>query len=134
MSADNGIYIGKFPTGPSTYEYRVAHAQNIEDVGDDYYPDTGEATKSIRSPEAIDAIRSLVFGGDVKVFGKLEDAYEYAEKWSESFSVLEYGIVELPFIRPFVAMAEKDARKILDAAWKKYWRLDRRRKKANSFK
>ena len=33
MSADNGIYVGKFPTvDPNNFEYRVIHAQAIENL------------------------------------------------------------------------------------------------------
>lgn len=136
MSSDNGIYIGCFPTADGAKQYRVAHAQNIEDVGDDYYPDTDPSTRcNIRSPEALDAFRSIVFGGpEVRVFDNYDAALAYANEWAESFSILEYGVSDLPFLRPFVQMDREDVRKILDAAWKKYWKLERRRKKAKMLK
>ena len=76
MSADNGIYIGKFPDG-----YRVTHAQAIENI--DYYPHgSRKELEMIRNyfgksqvfptyEEARKAVRRLV----TKLNGKYADSY-----------------------------------------------------------
>jgi hypothetical protein len=49
MSADNGVYIARFPKADGSFEFRVAHLTNIENT--DY------GTK-----EEQDAYRALMFG------------------------------------------------------------------------
>lgn len=82
MSADNGIYIAKFPDG-----YRVAHAAAIDNL--DYYPEGSEERKQVLKD----------YFGDAKVFQTHEEAYSEAKRiekeWvkdDEDFCFLEYGI------------------------------------------
>lgn len=84
MSADNGIYIAKFPDG-----YRVAHAQAIEDV--DYYPEGSTERKGVLK---------LIFGKS-EVYATLEEARteaykKEAEILDDDFCpILEYGVCEI---------------------------------------
>lgn len=87
MSADNGIYIlvTKKPGSDTEKEYRVAHAQAIENI--DYGTDE-------------DKMNSLVqyFGGPrVGYFDNRIDAIVYAHNTAQSYSVLEYGVQEIDY-------------------------------------
>jgi hypothetical protein len=100
MSADNGIYIGKFPTD-SGHEYRVIHAQAIENV------DYGNI-------EMQNAYRFAYFGRKgVEVFADRGIALVYAYDWAKEFDILEYGVVEIEFDRPIVPMTDEKLKEIL---------------------
>jgi hypothetical protein len=75
LSADNGIYIVKFPDG-----YRVAHAQAIDNI--DYFPEGTEERK-----EQLKAY----FGGS-KVYKTKGKAVIQAFKIEEETAFLEYGV------------------------------------------
>lgn len=81
MSADNGVYIAKFPDG-----FRVTHAQAIENI--DFYPKGSVKRK--------DTLRS--YFGKSKTYPTLEDAYVQAHKLeaevlNDDFCpILEYGV------------------------------------------
>ena len=87
MSADNGIYIAKFPDG-----YRVCYAQAIENI-DFYSPNTKSRKEELKE-----------YFGESPVFEKKEDAEKYAfemyHKMKEEeekyglfgYFILEYGI------------------------------------------
>ena len=79
MSADNGIYIAKFPDG-----YRVAYEAGIDNV--DYFPvGSNKRKRHLR----------ITFGKS-KVFSTKELAYEEAKKMEKDFikdgHYLEYGV------------------------------------------
>jgi hypothetical protein len=78
MSADNGIYIVKFPDG-----YRVAHAQAIENI--DYDPAGSELRKNYLSQ---------TFGRS-KVFADKSAALLAAHEMADECSILEYGVCYL---------------------------------------
>lgn len=115
MSADNGIYIGKFPKGLAhndqgedciyydTFEYRVIHAQNIEDCE---YGSTQEMK---------DASLCDYFGEDrvVKIFSDRRDALLFAHDWAKEFDILEYGVSEMEFDRPLVQMTKGQINEVL---------------------
>jgi len=81
MSADNGIYIARFPEG-----YRVIEAAAIENI--DYYPE-GTLRRKIELKR---------YFGKAPLFLHRPDAFEYAYKLKEKvlndpvFPVLEYGV------------------------------------------
>jgi hypothetical protein len=81
MSADNGVFIVKFPDG-----YRWAYAQAIENI--DYYPEG-----SLKRKKELKR-----YFGKSRVYNDYLDAYIDAEKWAEKFiedddfGILEYGI------------------------------------------
>ena len=87
MSADNGIYIAKFPDG-----YRVAYAQAIENI--DYYPVGSKKRKKMLKR----------YFGRSPIFKKKKKAWEYASKIYDDMEkdekengmfgvfILEYGI------------------------------------------
>ena len=78
MSADNGIYI-LVTKGP---EYRVAHAQAIEDIH-----------FGVRNPDYEWNEKSIVEKfGKVAVSSNKAEALDIALKMSKQCSVLEYGI------------------------------------------
>jgi hypothetical protein len=103
MSADNGIYIGKFPTNSecTEFEYRVIEAAAIENV------DYGTKAKQ-------DAYRVSYFGRTERVFSDRKEALVFAHDWAEEFDILEYGVCELKFDRPLVSMSEDKIKRILD--------------------
>ena len=91
MSADNGIYIlvTKSDDGEDGVEYRVKHAQAIENL---YYrpighPDYGDA-KFV--PQ-----EAFSFFGNCEVFYDKSYAHNAAHMLSEGCEILEYGIQEL---------------------------------------
>ena len=102
MSADNGVYIGRFADG----EFRVIHAQAIDNL---WYPD-GENATYIYS-----------YYKDGKVFWNRKEARDYAftladEIMDDDFcSILEYGVSELEFSHSFSQYAATaDMKKIAE--------------------
>lgn len=85
MSADNGVYIARFPTATGE-EFRVVECTNIEDA--DYGTETEQ-----------DEWRSWRFE-NAKVFNNKEDATTYAYKLESDLQVCEYGVSYLSFDRP----------------------------------
>lgn len=90
MSADNGIYIATFPTDNGGEEYRVTHAQAIENVEDEY------------------CVRD--YFERAATFGDLNEARAYAFKLEQEIiaddycPILEYGICSLAkFPKPLAA-------------------------------
>ena len=80
MSADNGIYIVKFPEG-----YRVAYAQAIENI--DYFPEGSKKRKK--------ELKS--YFGQSKVYKTIDEAMKkamkiYNEIMHEDCPIIEYGI------------------------------------------
>lgn len=81
MSADNGIYIAKFPDG-----YRVSYASAIENIN--YYPEGSKNRKMVLKE----------YFGDSKVYETEIDALAEAREIEkrlledEDFYYIEYGI------------------------------------------
>lgn len=88
MSADNGIYIGKFPKALGGFEYRVVEAQAIDNL----YCCSNQKEEDAR------IFRTF---HDGEVFMEEGLAWVYANKYSKEFCVLEYGLNMLEFKRPF---------------------------------
>jgi hypothetical protein len=113
MSADNGIYIGTFPTASGGKEFRVIHAQAIENV------DYGDE-------ELQDATRILYFGDacpyETEEAALVEATRQYDELMADDFfPVCEYGIVSLePFDRPLRDWSNEKAKKISDAYFESF--------------
>jgi hypothetical protein len=109
MSADNGIYIGSFPTANGEKEYRVIHAQAIDNC---FY--RGAANDNVKME---DAYRMSYFG-NATPHTTIEEARKEAwrqhdEIMQSSFPALEYGVSTLDFDRPLVVMTEAEVRAIL---------------------
>jgi len=123
MSADNGIYIGRFKhvecsrplvdeggayydVETGEYEYRVIHAQSIEncDYADDF------------PKEVTDAYRALYYGNDVAVYKTSEEAYKHAGELAKLEPILEYGISWIQYDVPFPEYIA-DPNEVI----KKYW-------------
>ena len=92
MSADNGVYILKTPDGKNGFEYRVVHAQAIDNIYWEH-PDG--------NPEQV-----VNYFGKCQVFKNGSDAFNKAndlvkEIISDEFCpILEYGVsqISLPHI------------------------------------
>lgn len=75
MSADNGIYIARFPTC-----YRVCYGSAIENI--EHYPEGSEERK--------DELKS--YFGKSPLFRAESQALEAAREMSKGYEILEYGI------------------------------------------
>jgi hypothetical protein len=101
MSADNGIYIGRFPKAEnsSEFEFRVIHAQAIDNI---YFFNNEEERQQHRGENP----RGIVeYFGEAEVLDE-KDARQKAfdlEQGIEDddFGILEYGISSLAFSKPF---------------------------------
>jgi len=98
MSADNGIYVLKTPVteGANKFEYRVIHAQAIENLNwEEKKPGEGNPKEIVR----------YYFG--TTVYNNAEKALEVAEEMANEIlnddfcPILEYGICVLPFPHSF---------------------------------
>jgi len=106
MSADNGIYILRTPTkGGDGFEYRVAHAQAIENlnyagvVGDWY---------------------TVVYFGNSEVHTGENSAFVAAAKEYEAHGWTEYGICSIKRDEEFPDIPYEKAKSLLYAFWKGY--------------
>ena len=111
MSADNGIYIGRFPvqgyehlanTDMAIYEYRVIHAQAIENL-EFFSEEQAELEKKFNgeNPRAI-----VEYFGDAYPFSDGTRAREKAFQMEQEIlndaycPILEYGINSMSFRKP----------------------------------
>ena len=99
MSADNGIYIAEFPTSTGGKEWRVVHCQNIEDCWDQELGEASIVLKFGRSKVHTDYIEAE------------REAFKIADEiLSDSMCpILEHGVQDLEFNRPFPTMTEEEA-------------------------
>lgn len=75
MSADNGVYIAKFPSG-----YRVAYGSAIENVS--YYPEGSEERKE----------QLKLYFGKSEIIKEEKDAILHAHELAKQYEYLEYGV------------------------------------------
>jgi hypothetical protein len=109
MSADNGIYIGIFPTAGGK-EYRVIEAQAIDNCSFDdslHDPIPGEVTEWYR----------VIYYRNAEVFTNKTEALIYAEKLANEQEILEYGISGIEYDRPLLPLHADEA----EAKLNKYW-------------
>lgn len=113
MSADNGIYIGRFMRVESRnplkakFEYRVIHAQAIENCDDSHdFPS-----------EITDAYRALYYGG-APIFTDADEAHKQARELVTPEPILEYGISEIHYDIVFPSLSKADAEQAIDKYWK----------------
>lgn len=107
MSADNCIAVGEFPTKGGGKEYRVIHAQAVENL--DY-----------GTQEMQDYTRVAYFGDATSFKGELEamvEAERLAEEVINSAGVLEYGIQMFFFDRPLLNVSMEEADEWLRKKW-----------------
>jgi hypothetical protein len=107
MSADNGVYVAKFPTLNSGVEYRVAHLQNIEELDYNSIYDIPE--------DVVIAYRNFSFANS-PIFLDEQEAIDYAYKLEESIVFTEYGVCSVEYNTP-ITMTERDAEKIIIDYW-----------------
>lgn len=89
MSSDNGIYILKTKAeehAATPFEYRVAHAQAIENIYWD--PEKGETRQDGRFTPEI----AFMYFGRAPVFSKEDLALAEARRLEDQHTILEYGI------------------------------------------
>lgn len=98
MSADDGIYILKTPA-ESGFEYRVIHAQAIENI----YYDRG------RSHDEPIPKRLREYFGKAEVFTNETEAVKKAVAWHKT-EQSEYGIREIEYSRPFPCRKQQNKR------------------------
>jgi hypothetical protein len=113
LSSDNGIYLGEFPTLDGGKEYRVVHAQAIENV------DFGD-------PDMQDHTRVSYFGNahSYRTFVPAwEEAHRLANDIINDSGLLEYGIQLLEFDRPLINKTMEEADAWLDKKWKEEFPL-----------
>jgi hypothetical protein len=110
MSSDNGVYIGCFPMADGSTEYRVIHAQAIENCNESQWV----------TREMADACRVLYYG-DAYPYPTIAEAQQEAERIyneimsDEFYAVCEYGICEIDYDRPLPGnMTKEEAIAIFD--------------------
>lgn len=138
MSADNGIYIGRFlrkwrcgkcdggafpehsvrctkredyTRGDGSYVYRVITAQAIENCDEDY-----------KFPKELTAAYRVEYYGRSEVFDSEEDAWNEARRleseiMGSEFPVLEYGISMISYDVPFPDITPEVAASYIDWYW-----------------
>ena len=108
MSADNGIYIGSFPTIDGKIVYRVPEANAIENCQEvENYP-----------TELTRAYQSLYFSKSKEyttIDEALKEAHRIENEYVDNGDWTEYGICILNFDVPIMSI--KEAQKIHDNYW-----------------
>lgn len=89
MSADNGIYIAKFPSG-----YRVAYGSAIENVS--YYPEGSEERKD----------QLNIYFGKSKLITDEKEAILHAHELAKEYDYLEYGVSLIGEFEEFIMPEE----------------------------
>lgn len=111
MSADNGIYIGRFKKGKG-FEYRVIHTQNIENC--DY---------DSQWPKKLTDASRVSFYADADVCYTEQEAWEQAkalyDATMEWAMVIEYGVSMITYDVPFPKMTKREANKYHRDYWKR---------------
>ena len=111
-SADNGIYILKTPDNKGSFEYRVVHAQAIDNI---YWDDNNPNGNTEGNP-----VQVVNYFGNCTVLTHQDHARHLAESMAKEVladdfcPILEYGINEIELPHSFNYYKEK-AFKIIDA-------------------
>ena len=117
MSADNGIYIGRFysfglKSKKNRFEYRVIHTQAIENC--DY---------AIQYPKKLIDASRVEYYGDADVCYTEQEAWEQAKAFydevMEDDGILEYGMSRINYDVPFPKMTKREAHKYSESYWKR---------------
>ena len=107
MSADNCVAIGSFPlvdnTGAAVVEYRVIHAQAIENCD---FGDTEEQ----------DYTRVSYYGQATSI-ATYEEAQKEANRLYAELDICEYGICDMEYDRPLINKTPEEATKWLNEKW-----------------
>ncbi len=121
MSADNGVYIGRFPGVGSSVEYRVIHAQAIENCDDSgNRPETHDQAFEghAQDREIVDWNR-VSYYGNAKTFSNHAEAFTEAQKLADDIlsdeycPILEYGICDIVYDRPLLDLTVEEANRKL---------------------
>ena len=109
MSADNGIYIGRFneENGPI---YKVIHTQAIENCN-----------KSPYWPEDLIDAEIVSYYGQAKTFNNPDTAMLLAitmeDEIESNDGFTEYGICQINYGQPFPTMTKEEAEQIIEDFW-----------------
>jgi hypothetical protein len=117
MSADNGVYILETLAPNSGKEYRVIHAQAIENI---FYfnPERGY----IQGDEG-DDVELVLYFGNSEIFHSEDDAWHESLKMADEIEnddwggYLEYGISAIRLNKVFPTMTQEEAKQKYDARW-----------------
>jgi len=104
MSADNTIAILKTPRKDGGFEYRVAHAQAIDNLW--YAPVEWEDQNYCKDGNPKEIVR---YFGDCEVFLDAKAASEKAKQLYDDCMYVEYGIQEYSFPKTFEIYQEMAA-------------------------
>lgn len=95
MSADNGIYVLSTLSNSGSREFRVSHAQAIE---------------NIEEPEPYDSYYMHALFNDSPIFSSKDEAFTYAFQMYndaiKSFGIVEYGVCLISLERKFPTTEE----------------------------
>lgn len=97
MSADNGVYILKSPTSSGNFEFRVAHAQAIENLWYDY--EKHKMTKEIQDQPLKDYFDRCNIRDSIE--SALDIAHKIYDEITKCGAPVEYGIQIIEIDRPF---------------------------------
>lgn len=118
MSADNGIYIGKFPRAndPTIFEYRVIHAQAIENCDDD---------PSGKFPNWLTDAYVVIYYGNAPTHFTEREALDIAgrmlAKVDTEDGICEYGICSIEYTRPMKSISYEQAKSLVDGYFDDCW-------------
>jgi len=112
MSADNGIYIGRFTGGKHgyTYEYRVCEDAAIENCD-----------KNDMIPMFLHEAYLVAYYGKSEVYNDHNDAWDRACELSNEIAkdngFTEYGICMIDYDEEFPGISLEEANNIIDKYW-----------------
>lgn len=108
MSADNCIAIGRFPNSksPNGFEYRIIHAQAIENCND----------SSEFPNELTDHYRAAYYGDAKQIFDPRE-AFRQAHALYNEIEWTEYGLLVYHYDRPLLNKTVEECNQWLDEWW-----------------
>lgn len=112
MSADNGIYIGRWLNPDGTEEFRVCHGFESSMTDLDRKDGPNAPPKEWR--EAM-----MVYSwGNCPKESNVDDLANEINRLDREYEWTEYGLCRIDFDHPFPTMNKHEAKKILDDYWK----------------
>jgi hypothetical protein len=118
VSSDNGIYIGRFlssspplKSNEDGYEYRVIHAQAIENCDIETYG----YLKDLKDQRKMCDANLVLYYGKSKVFTDVTKAWKEARRIANEYIYTEYGCVEFHYDVLFPSYTRGEAEEIV---WK----------------
>lgn len=111
MSADNGIYIGRWKNEDGTEEFRVCHG----------FESSMSCFTELEGPNASpkewrEAMMVYNWGNCPKE-SNVHDLGDEISRLDREYEWTEYGLCQIDFEHPFPKMTQSEAKKILDDYW-----------------